>query len=185
MNDVSTKTVKRSAGAAQQGPDDAEIFAATPLMLGENREDYKQLYLETWAGILPRDGYEKELVRQMVNYLWRVRQYTRLGSYRMRPTNVIADSDYARQHPDHKRLEQLVTQFLKDSPDALKKVQTALGLENIPVDLAALVSLDAESEFHEHIQELVNRYQDYAGKCMQRLLNYRERRAKLWTLERA
>jgi hypothetical protein len=181
MNEVSTKTVKRSADAAQQGPDDAEIFAASSLMLGENREDYKQLYIETWLGLQPRDGYEKELIRQLVNYHWRIRQYTRLGSYRMRPTNILFESD---RHPDEERSDPLVKQLLKGSHGALKKAQKALGVENMPVDLAALISLDDQRGFHENIQELVNRYQDYAAKCMQRLLNYRERRAKLWTLER-
>jgi hypothetical protein len=185
MNDVAPKPVKRSADAAQQRPDDAEIFAACPLMPGENREDYKRLYLETWAGILPRDGYEKELVRQMVNHLWRARQYTRLASFLLRPGNVLVDCDIARQHPDKKSSESLVTQLLKGSPGAVEKAGKALGLQNVPVDLAALVSLEREYMYHEHIQEMANRYQDNAAKCMQRLLNYRERRAKLWTLERA
>jgi hypothetical protein len=183
MNEVST-TVKRSVPAAQRGPDDAEIFAACPLMPGENREDYKRLYIETWLGLQPRDGYEKELIRQLVNYHWRVRQYTRLGSYPRRPTNVLNESDYARRHPKEKSSDELVTQLLKGSPGALETAGKALGLENVPVDLVALVSLDDQRGFHENIQELVNRYQEYAAKCMQRLLSYRELRAKLWVIER-
>jgi hypothetical protein len=48
-------------------PDNDEIFAAMPLAIGEDKYAYRRLYLSVWQGLFPRDGYEAELVRQIVN----------------------------------------------------------------------------------------------------------------------
>jgi hypothetical protein len=172
-------------------PDDKEIFAASALVVGEDREAYKGLYIDTCSRIRPRDGYEKELLRQLVNNLWIARQFTRLGSASLYAVSVemlgilMELSTYAKQHwADPKlRSKQLALRYAMKCPEVHEKINKILEPDAVSSDTAVLMSLLGETENYSGIQELVNRHVGYADQCLHRILAYRKRMAKLFLLE--
>jgi hypothetical protein len=189
---VSLPARPRSGGDTHQ-PDDAEIFAATPLVVGENRDAYKRLFLETWLGVRPRDGFEQEQVRQSVNYLWFARQLTRLTGQRLREPacetliDELAATEHALTYWEEaaKATAQMIVwdRVMKNDPGGQKEVDEILTREDRPFDVGVLIALDAQLETHRSLQELVNKYHGYADKCLQRITKRRERLAKLKHLE--
>jgi hypothetical protein len=172
-------------------PEDDEIFAAAVLVVGEDEEAYRQLYIGVWLGILPRDGYEKEQVRQIVNYHWSIRQLTRLRSLRQRATaketlNVMLEkSTYATKHWKNPQLQskKLALQVIAGSKEAREKAHRIFKADGIPVDAGSLISLRLESEFCDELMEQISNYHHYADTCMRRIFEYRGYKARLRALE--
>jgi hypothetical protein len=189
---ASSPATHRTRGDTHQ-PDDAEIFAASPLVIVEDRQAYKRLFLETWARILPRDGFEKEMLRQMVNYCWQVRRLIRLEGYRLRkPTGEALAKELAQSEDAIARWKDnagptaiyLVMDFVMKglAPD-LNDITEMLANEDKRLDIGVLIALDAALKDHGDLQDLVNKYLDYADQCLRRIMKHRERQARLRRLE--
>jgi hypothetical protein len=173
-------------------PQNSEIFSSSTLLVGENRREYKRKFDETWKGIGPRDGFEAELVHQVVANQWSSRRYRRLAAHLLKDKSIKAlraefgsttfmkKKDYqgqliARAHVD--------IGVARGNVADLKTVNWALAREGKSADIGALQALESDWKTLADLEKLANDHQRYADYCVQRILEYRKRKAQLKAIE--
>jgi hypothetical protein len=188
MNDLTVTAEKRLANVTDPVLDDAEIFAACPLVV-EDRDAYKHLFLDCWRRVRPLDGFEADNVRHMVNSLWSARRLGRLDGVRLRlaalraVVDEISRSTYAQQYWSHDdaevRAAELVERAAGNRKGAVKKVERALATAGLGVDVGVLMALRDRADVGADVHILINSYLEYADRCLRRIWKYRQRLAKM------